>query len=156
MPPWDARQHGSCRSIGMGLGQTYQVQLSADSYAEDRQWVHNTTPYGQSKCLQRPCIINVHQQPVVHPIPLSSPYPPAPRCGTRIQADLHSRQLLRPQGACLCAVPAALRLILDMSVLQAACMCGQCASGSSTNLVYAAGAMPEPSAAPPPPSGGGP
>ena len=159
MPPWDARQHGGCRSIGMGLGQTYQVQLSAklaDSHTADRQWVNKTTPYGQSKCLQGSCIINVHQQPVVHPIPLSSPYPPAPRCGTRMQADLHAHQLLHPQGTCLCTnislSCSACHFAFDTGhVCSASYMSGQCPSGSSTNLMHAAGTMPDPSAEQPPP-----
>ena len=73
MPRWNAHQHGGCRSMGMGLGQICQVHLSsriADSHAADGQWVHNATPNGQSNCLQGWCIINVFQQPVVHPIPL--------------------------------------------------------------------------------------
>ena len=52
MPRRDAHQHGGCRGMGKGLGQTCQVHLSsriANSHAADRQWVHNTTPNGQRK-----------------------------------------------------------------------------------------------------------
>ena len=110
----------------------------------------------ESNRLQGWCIINVFQQPVVHPIPLSFPYPSAPRCGTRMHADLQAHQLLPPQGAYLCTNISlscnACRFAFDTGhVCSVCCMSGQCPRGSSTHLAHAAGAMPEPSAEQPPP-----